>query len=328
MTDAMAAYRTSIDDANTRDSVTRRELCFNPQTKRGTIWSIRFKEAAGPDWTSWDPWFNYQPCRKIVFLEDGQVKMFVPKEPGAESELDDDDGERMETNDNTDAAAMLQSDVLNSQSANVPDGMALADPVWRRQLNPQHHGGLEEPSTPMTWRFVDQPLDFAPRPNGSYIRLTVGGRDVPTYVCRRSPTGNWGFVMESCWGVMCSFELPPRPKEDRHRRRRRRLRRAHNLEGNEIFVHVEVDDSSEDEGDGNDDGEEAPPEPLISRRRNRNDWGGTRPEELLVSEASFNVTIAVQWREAFLYNNGANTLPEGEGAMQEFQRVYERAMAD
>ena len=39
------------------------------------------------------------------------------------------------------------------------------------------------------------------------MRITVGGRDVPTYVVRRSPTGNWGFIMESCWGLYESFEL-------------------------------------------------------------------------------------------------------------------------
>ena len=285
--DAMAAYRLSIDDAKTREFGTTQELCFNPDTKRGTIWSIRFKEAAGPDWTSWDPWFQHQPCRKIVFLEDGRVRMFVPKE-------------------------------------GTSDEMELSDPVWRSRPDPQHHGELEEPHAAMTWRFVEQPLDFSHRPLGSYIRLTVGGRDVPTYVCRRSPTGNWGFVMESCWGVMASFELPKRPKVDRHRRSRRRLRRAHNLEGNEIFVHVEVDDSSEDESDHEN---EMASESSLTRR-NRNDWGGIRNEDLLVTEGSFNVTIALQWREAYLYNTGANALPEGKNAMEEFQRIYENAMDD
>lgn len=46
-TDGMAAYRTALEDAQTRDYVTREELCYDPETQRGTIWSIRFKEAAG-----------------------------------------------------------------------------------------------------------------------------------------------------------------------------------------------------------------------------------------------------------------------------------------
>merc|ERR1711862_1035105 len=61
---------------------------------------------------------------------------------------------------------------------------------------------------------------------GSYIEFTVGGRDVPTYFVRRSPTNNWGFVMESCWGVLASFDLPKRPPyQHRITRRARSLRR-------------------------------------------------------------------------------------------------------
>ena len=56
--------------------------------------------------------------------------------------------------------------------------------------------------------FVSEPMDMPNRPDGAYIRLTVGNRDVPTYVVRRSPTGNWGFLLESCWGLYASFELP------------------------------------------------------------------------------------------------------------------------
>ena len=56
----------------------------------------------------------------------------------------------------------------------------------------------------------DETMDLPPRELGSYLRMTVGGRDVPTYALRRSPTNNWGFVMESCWGIFASFELPPK----------------------------------------------------------------------------------------------------------------------
>ena len=74
--DRMAGYRMSLEDARDRDHVTAEELMYNPETKQGTIWSFRFKESAGPDWTSWDPWYNGNPCRKMVFLEDGTVKEY------------------------------------------------------------------------------------------------------------------------------------------------------------------------------------------------------------------------------------------------------------
>jgi hypothetical protein len=190
-------------------------------------------------------------------------------------------------------------------------------------------GDLKEQVSPMTWRFITEPLDLPERPVGSYVRLNVGGRDVPTYCCRRSPTGNWGFVMESCWGVCASFELPPRPRATRHRRLRRRLRRAHNLAGNEVIVQVQVDDSSEDEhiaGHGQDQSRSASGEVSL---HGMNRTIGVRDEDvLLVVESSFNVTISLQWREAFLYNVGEDTLPEGPNALREFQRVYENTMAD
>jgi hypothetical protein len=227
------------------------------------------------------------------------------------------------SNSNDSEQSPPDSDDMDSVGA--LDGMEQAEfrmDAPHVHLNENQQGELDEPSAPMTWRFITDPLDLPSRPVGSYIRLTVGGRDVPTYCCRRSPTGNWGFVLESCWGVCASFELPPRPRATQRGRRRRRLRRAHNLAGQEIYLQVEVDDSSEDDelvtlSAAN----EAP-------RSIQNDWGGVRQEDLLVTESSFNVTISLQWREAFLYNVGEDTLPEGPNAIREFQRVYENTMAD
>ena len=138
--DPMAAYRLSVLDARDRDYVTREELVFNPDTRTGTIWSFRFKESAGPDWTSWDPWYNGQPCRKMVFLDDGSVKQYSVE-------------------DN------LENPHFSASRATLTD-----------------------PPMPMTWRFLTRPLDLPARPTGSYIRFAVGGRDVPTYCVRRSPT--------------------------------------------------------------------------------------------------------------------------------------------
>lgn len=63
-------------------------------------------------------------------------------------------------------------------------------------------GGLE-----MRWRFVSKPLDLPMRKEGAYLRLEVGGREVPSFVVRRSPNGNWGFIMENCWSIFASFPL-------------------------------------------------------------------------------------------------------------------------
>lgn len=59
----------------------------------------------------------------------------------------------------------------------------------------------------MHWRFITRPMDLPRRPVGSYIRISIQGRDVPTYQVKRDPN-NWGFVLESCWGLFANFDLP------------------------------------------------------------------------------------------------------------------------
>lgn len=262
--DKMAAYRMSVLDARERQFVTEEELIFNPETNEGTIWSFRFKESAGEDWTSWDPWFNGQLCRKMVFLADGSVK---------------------------------QAETLENPT--FGRGFALSR--------------LVDPPVTMSWRFLTRPLDMPAKPTGSYIRFKVGGRDVPTYCVRRSPTRNWGFIMESCWGVYASFELPPKqPKA----RRRVRLRRAQDSAGNWFNVEIEEDDDDDDDDDN-----------FSVEGYNRMDEGiNTFRNRLLIDDDSFAITSGLQWKEAFLYNFGAMELPEGDDAIAEFERTYGAAL--
>lgn len=260
-TDPMAAYRLSVEDARNRDFVRPEELLFDPATKTGTVWSFRFKESAGSDWTSWDPWFLGQPCRKLVFLEDGSCKEY--------------------------------------RTENEEEEANLEDPPFSERM-----GNLFDPPMSMGWRFITKPLDMPARPTGSYIRFSVGGREVPTYCVRRSPTKNWGFIMESCWGVYASFELPKRvPTTTTRRRRQVRLRRTQDTLGNWFNVEVETtdDEFSEDEEE---------------------ESSSTGTARLLVDDDTFVVTSGLQWREAFMYNFGARALPEGEDALAEFERAY------
>ena len=131
-------------------------------------------------------------------------------------------------------------------------------------------------------------MDLSQRPHGSYVRFNVGGRDVPTYAVRRSPTGNWGFVLESCWGVYASFELPPRQPTPVLRRRRH---------GPGTGEEPEWVDEEEETGP--------------SQRR-----------EADLQDDTMRLTNEVQWREAFLYNVGARLLPEGDQAADAFDRAW------
>merc|ERR1719203_1301877 len=98
----------------------------------------------------------------------------------------------------------------------------------------------------MRWRFVSSPLDMPYRNIGGYIRITLGNRELPTYIVRRSFSNNWGFVLENCWGIFTSFNVP---------------------------LKLEIHDTEQD---------------------------------------NFNTVENYQWKEALLYNFGANKLPEGE----------------
>jgi hypothetical protein len=260
----MEAFKTSVVDAATRQEVSLEELCYDELPfKEGPVWSFRFKESAGGDWTSWDPWYNGQEARKLVFLRDGIVLQLQPKGKTA--------------------------------PRRIHNGVPLYDVFSERIV---HRDGVDviPPRIELKWRFVQRPLDLPARPDGAYVRITVGGRDVPTYVCRRSPNGNWGFLLESCWGVYASFDLAPRgtvsPSTSRRLRRTRNGTRW-----------VNVDDSDSEE----------PSDHTRNVRRRTN---------LVVEESAMVVTGHSQWREALLYNIGAVALPEGNADSE--QEVRER----
>mmetsp|Transcript_41476 Transcript_41476/g.117458 ORF Transcript_41476/g.117458 Transcript_41476/m.117458 type:complete len:250 (+) Transcript_41476:75-824(+) len=42
-------------------------------------------------------------------------------------------------------------------------------------------------------------------PRGSFLRVSLDGAPVPSYVVTRHP--NWGFVMQNCWGIFTSFPM-------------------------------------------------------------------------------------------------------------------------
>jgi hypothetical protein len=158
------------------------------------------------------------------------------------------------------------------------------------------------------WRLISQPMDLPKRPKGSYLRLTIGGRDVPTYVVHRSPTGNWGFVMESCWGVHASFPLKPRKQTvETPTERPARIRLRRTSHGEARWMNVADMESEDDEEEGNDAAEAAST--------------GTKSNDNL-EDSDLSVTTAWQWREAILHNQGFRTLPEGENAAAQFGEDY------
>ena len=262
---ARKAFYVAGREAVSRHSIFRRELIFDPNTKEGTIWSFRFKATAGSEWTSRDPWWTGGgKARETVFLEDGRVMQYI---------RDKDDAD----------ASMLENDCL----------------ILPFQDAENRSTGLD-----IRWRFIFHPMDLPKRPEGAYLRLAIAGRDVPTFIVHRSPTGNWGFVMENCWGVYASFPLAQRRQADEttlnQRPARMRLRRT--SDGVARWLDV-ADMESEDEEENN-----------AAESASLHD----------LEDANLSVTTAWEWREALLYNHGMITLPEGDSATAEFDRVWSR----
>lgn len=150
----MAAYRESITDARERQFLNTQELCYDPSTRTGTVWSFRFKESAGSDWTATDPWYSGDSCRKLVFLADGSMKQYV------------------------EGSARLQSPRFGANEANgsANTTQPANHNVNNNNNNPHADHMVIDPPINMTWRLITSPLDLPTRPLGSYVRITVGGR--------------------------------------------------------------------------------------------------------------------------------------------------------
>lgn len=269
---AREGYILSCVDA-TRDEIANEELCYDPQTGRGTIWSFRFKGEAGPQWTAFDPWHAGEEPRRMVFLRDGRV-----------GQIDARNGElRLPFSDAADAH------------------------------------GLE-----VRWRNVTSPLidgEVSRRSDAVYIRLRVGGRDVPTYVVHRHHS-NWGFLMENCWGLFASFPL----------RRKRHMPRAATAAADAAVGDARLNANGDAAG-----GVVSAIARAVtgSKRRKRNTAAAASAAAAVsvksadvdpLSDSALAVTSRDQWREVLLYNLGGNTLPSGPDAEEIWIRSWENTI--
>ena len=259
---AKEAYRMACADARLRHAVRREELVYdwNGQNK-GTVWSFRFKQVAGVEWTQYDPWHQGHAARQMVFLANGTVRQLAE------------------------------------------DG-TMHFPFYDA---PRLPGGLE-----IRWRFVTQPIGLPRKECGAYVRLTIAGRDVPTYMVHRSPSGNWGFLMENCWGLFSSFALPARKTTtvpsivNQHHATIPRMRLRRDSHGGARWLDVSQEESDDEEEDD-----------MEEQHKDKN---------YLLEDSSLNVTCRWQWQEALLYNLGASILPDGPNATADFDRAWQLSM--
>jgi hypothetical protein len=150
-----------------------------------------------------------------------------------------------------------------------------------------HSGGLE-----VRWKFITSPLDLPKGIHGTYLRLNVAGRDLPTYVVQRSPNGNWGFLLENCWGLFASFQLP---------RKQGSITMTSTMR-----IVTNVIESGRRRFNEISDEEIMGEQPAKKRQKT------SEPENNLFDDDALSVTNDRQWREALLYNLGASSLPDGD----------------
>lgn len=121
------------------------------------------------------------------------------------------------------------------------DGWQESDPWWQGQaatkarfypsgiIRFQSGGVLGNDPPKLRWRFVrfqDQHLEDLEQQRRNVegfeffsgfgqrgVRAKVMGREVPAY-CIRRHKGNWGWVMESCWVVWCSWPMHARGSDE------------------------------------------------------------------------------------------------------------------
>ncbi|CAB9528357.1 expressed unknown protein [Seminavis robusta] len=314
------AYPKSIRDAKERQHLTIDELCYDPDTHTGTVWSFRFKESAGADWTQTDPWHNGLPCRKMVCLKDGSVLQYIPAA-----------GDVRRTSSSSSSSNTTATSSLDSEPELVSPNFGSLAGIQQQQQQQQPHnhhhnsrpGRLVQPPFSMSWRFLTRrPMDLPERPTGSYMRFSVGGREVPTYSIRRSPTQNWGFVMESCWGLYSSFEMPPKrsPEQQQQAAHRRRLRRT---ETGARWVEVLENGEETLASNHNYNRENSDLSSSSSLPEHQQQSSAQQLDDsALLDDAALVITNEIQWREAFLYNLGSRALPEGPGAVAQFDRAF------
>ena len=278
----MKAYGESIRDAHERQNVDDDELCYDPVSHTGTVWSFRFKSTAGSNWTDNDPWYSGGGARQMVFLKDGTAQQL------ATTAMKDD----------TSATSTVKK-AARKLIAPFSDVQQNQQNQHQQHQQPVLGDGTAAPGIVMTWRYIDRPLDNPSGPKGSYIRINVSGRDVPTYFCQRAPEefGNWAFVMDSLWGMFASFVIP---------RRRQVLRLRRTTTGARwLNVHEEMDSDGSDAEDNSE---------------NNTNTSSCHLGRLL-SDAKLPTTIRRQWKEALMYNTGSwRFLPQGEEGAREFDR--------
>lgn len=138
-------------------------------------WWFRFKESAGDEWVSQCRWHNGFSASQLEFKENGVLHR-----------------------KGKDLASEYAISWKLVWTLNRRDRRATLSSYLRRFKN----------------KVDGSDVEALAQSSGNAIRLHINGCPAPLCCVRRSPTGNWGFVLESCWTFYTSFEMPLRGQSE------------------------------------------------------------------------------------------------------------------
>ncbi|CBN74588.1 conserved unknown protein [Ectocarpus siliculosus] len=176
-------------------------------------WWFRFKQQAGEAWTAQDPWYrNEKGCTSEPASSAGRGPTLPPRWGKTT-------GERWRVLPwrpcGAGAEGGLQARPHGSASRRhvaAPREDESAFQGVEKNEDDDGGGGCFAAKANISWRFVGR-TGRRTGPTGSFLRVSIGGREVPTYIVSRHRS-NWGFLLESCWTVYTSWEMPPREGPD------------------------------------------------------------------------------------------------------------------
>ena len=211
---AKLAYYSSVIDSK-RCFITAKEL-----TTPG-IWSFRFKKEAGEDWVDQCPWWKNQNAATILFHINGilerlnrtvldenypdlsikwKLKMkykSIRKQKPKEKYIE--------------LLKKCGLVITEDKSTNISSKRSRIQKTFIpiNKSNNNINNNYEDAINQETKNDINLTQLYEDLNNmGEQIHLTVNGVQVPVYYISRSPTGNWGFIIESCWAVYTNWPMP------------------------------------------------------------------------------------------------------------------------
>lgn len=177
------------------------------------FWSMRFKKEAGDEWIDSCPWHQGKDPALVKFVSDGTIQRYNSAKIPLNDSLDYSQGV-FEPDERLDFEVSWSLDWKNKgyEMQMLKRTREILAHLWRISLDLDSLIPIERKLK------VDQFLhcstnqvisEFARDSSfGNIIRVKVNGVYVPTYFISRSPTGNWGYLLESCWALYASWKLP------------------------------------------------------------------------------------------------------------------------